>query len=82
MANPLTMKLEQFVRFDQHERQRLDRLLHYPTNTYARGEALIREGEKVRDIYLVLTGLAPAPRRCRMATGRSWPSSFLGTCAT
>jgi CRP-like cAMP-binding protein len=58
MANPLTMKLEQFTRFDPHERQRLDELLRYPRKTYARGEAILREGEVVRDIHLVLTGLA------------------------
>ena len=58
MANPLTMKLEQFTQFGQEERQRFDDLLRYPTKTYERGEAIIREGEKVRDIHLVLTGLA------------------------
>ena len=58
MTNPLTMKLEQFTRFEQAERQRLDELLTYPTKTYARGEDIIAEGEKVQDIHLVLTGLA------------------------
>ncbi|HEY8383845.1 MAG TPA: Crp/Fnr family transcriptional regulator [Microvirga sp.] len=58
MANALTMKLEQFTRFDQTERQRLDELLTYPTKTYARGEDIIAEGKKVQDIHLVLTGLA------------------------
>src|SRR4028119_2020048 len=58
MANALTMKLEQFTRFDQVERQRLDELLTYPTKTYSRGEDIIPEGEKVQDIHLVLTGLA------------------------
>jgi CRP-like cAMP-binding protein len=58
MANPLTMKLEQFTRFDQNERLRLNELLTYPTKTYARGETIIGDGEKVEDIHLVLTGLA------------------------
>jgi CRP-like cAMP-binding protein len=58
MANPLTMKLEQFARFDQTERQRLNELLTYPTQTWRRGQTIIDEGEKVRDIHLVLTGLA------------------------
>ena len=58
MANPLTMKLEQFTRFDQAERERLNELLTYPTQTYARGQTIIDEGEKVRDIHLVLMGLA------------------------
>jgi CRP-like cAMP-binding protein len=58
MANALTMKLEQFTRFDQVERQRLDELLTYPTKTYSRGQDIIAEGQKVQDIHLVLTGLA------------------------
>ena len=58
MANPLTMKLEQFTRFDQAERERLNELLTYPTQTWRRGQTIIDEGEKVRDIHLVLTGLA------------------------
>ena len=58
MANPLTMKLEQFTRFDPNERERLNELLTYPTKTYGRGQHIIEEGQKVRDIHLVLTGLA------------------------
>jgi CRP-like cAMP-binding protein len=58
MANPLTMKLEQFTRFDPNERERLNELLTYPTKTYRRGQQIIEEGQKVRDIHLVLTGLA------------------------
>ena len=58
MANPLTMKLEQFIRFDPSERERLNELLTYPTRTYARGQHIIEEGHKIRDIHLVLTGLA------------------------
>jgi CRP-like cAMP-binding protein len=58
MANPLTMKLEQFTGFDQTERLRLNELLAYPTKTYARGQTIIPQGEKVEHIYLVLTGLA------------------------
>jgi CRP-like cAMP-binding protein len=58
MANPLTMKLEQFTRFDPNERERLNELLTYPTKTYKRGQQIIEEGQKVHDIHLVLTGLA------------------------
>ncbi len=58
MANPLTMKLEQFTRFDPVERERLDALLSYPTRTFRRGQSILDEGQKVRDIHLVLTGLA------------------------
>jgi CRP-like cAMP-binding protein len=65
MTNPLTMKLEQFTRFDPEERQRLDQLLSYPTETYARGRTIIREGEKVDDIHLVLTGLAARSKTLR-----------------
>jgi CRP-like cAMP-binding protein len=58
LANPLTMKLEQYTRFDPVERARLDQLLSYPTKTWARGEVIIAEGHKVRNIHLVLSGLA------------------------
>ncbi len=58
MRNPLLMKLEQFTRFEPDERRRLDELLDFPKKTYARGEDLIAEGEKVEHIHLVLTGLA------------------------
>ena len=58
MSNPLAMKLEQFTSFDQAERERLNELLTFPTQTYARGKEIIAQGEKVRDIHLVLTGLA------------------------
>src|SRR4028119_914464 len=65
MANPLTMKLEQFTRFDPEERQRLDQLLGDPTKTYDRGRTIIREGEKVDDIHLVLAGLAARSKTLR-----------------
>ena len=65
MTNPLTMKLEQFTRLGQAERQRLDELLSFPTQTYKRGEDIIAEGEKVRDIHLVLTGLAARAKTLR-----------------
>lgn len=65
MANPLTMRLEQFTSFDPDERQRLDQLLSYPTKTYARGETIIAEGEKVDNIHLVLTGLAARSKTLR-----------------
>ena len=68
MANPLTMKLEQFTRFDPNERQRLNDLLSYPTRSYARGETIIREGEKVDDIHLVLSGLATRSKSLRDGT--------------
>jgi CRP-like cAMP-binding protein len=75
MTNPLTMKLEQFTRFEQAERQRLDELLTYPTKTYARGVDIIAEGEKVQDIHLVLTGLAA--RSKMLPDGRRQIMAFL-----
>ena len=65
MANPLTMKLEQYVSFDPEERQRLDHLISYPTKTYQRGTTIIREGDKVDDIHLILTGLATRSKTIR-----------------
>ena len=58
MANPLTLKLEQFTQFHQDDRRQLDELLTYPVRTYAAREVIIAEGEKVENIHLVLTGLA------------------------
>jgi CRP-like cAMP-binding protein len=75
MANPLTMKLEQFTRFEQAERQRLDELLSYPTKTFERGEVIIREGDKVRNIHLILTGLAT--RAKTLANGNVQMMAFL-----
>jgi CRP-like cAMP-binding protein len=65
MANPLTLKLEQFIEFDPAERLRLDELLSFPTRTYARGEVIIEEGKKVNDIHLILTGLAARSKTLR-----------------
>lgn len=65
MANPLTMKLEQYTPFTPEERARLDQLLTYPTKTYARGKTIIGEGERVDDIHLVLSGLAARSKTLR-----------------
>lgn len=75
MANSLTMKLEQFVRFEQEDRKRLDGLLSYPTKTFSRGEVIIEEGKQVRDIHLLLTGLAA--RNKVLADGRRQIMAFL-----
>src|ERR1700712_2880196 len=75
MANPLTMRMEQFVRLDQYERDRLDQLLTFPTKAFSRGEMIIKEGEKVKNIHLVLTGLAA---RCKtLADGKRQIMAFL-----
>ena len=58
MPNPLTMKLEQFTRFEGSERMRLDELLEYPTSLTPRGKTIIGVGDKVDNIHLITTGLA------------------------
>ena len=58
MANPLTMRMEQFTRFTPDERLRLNELLAFPSKNYTRGQDIIAQGEKVGNIHLVLTGLA------------------------
>ncbi len=75
MANPLTMKLEQYTKFDPSERSRLDHLLSYPKKTWTRGEIIIKEGEKVSDILLVLSGLAT--RSKSLADGNRQFMAFL-----
>jgi hypothetical protein len=62
MSNPLTMKLEQFTRFEGSERMRLDELLDYPTTTFPRGKTIIGVGDKVNNIHLITKG----PYRCTM----------------
>lgn len=58
MANPLTLKLEQFTRLDPADRQRLDHLLTYKQKTFRAGEVIIPEGKHVGDIHLILSGFA------------------------
>jgi CRP-like cAMP-binding protein len=58
MTNPLTMKLEQFTEFSQSERIRLDEIMGRDSKTFARGQTIIREGDKVDHIHLVTKGLA------------------------
>ena len=58
MANPLTLKLEQFTRLDAVDRQRLDQLLTHKQKTFKPGEVMIPEGKHVGEIHLVLSGLA------------------------
>lgn len=75
MVNPLTMKVEQFIRFTPSERQRIEDLLSFPTMTFGRGDNIIAEGEKAADIHLVLTGLAA---RCKtLADGQRQIMAFL-----
>ncbi len=57
MRNPLTMKLEQFTRFEPSERMRLDELIQ-GSQRYRRGEDIIAAGTKADEIHLVMEGLA------------------------
>jgi CRP-like cAMP-binding protein len=58
MRNLLATKLEQYATFSEHERRRLDTFISHRTKTYAPREMIVREGEKVDQIYLVTSGLA------------------------
>jgi CRP-like cAMP-binding protein len=75
MLNPLTMKLEQFTRFDADERRRLDDLLAFPSLTYARGATILAEGSKVENIHLVVSGFAA--RSKSLADGTRQTMAFL-----
>jgi CRP-like cAMP-binding protein len=73
--NPLTMKLEQFTRFTEAERARLDALISGPVETYAPGDAILPQGQRVREIHLVMSGLAA--RSKTMANGTRQIMAFL-----
>jgi CRP-like cAMP-binding protein len=65
MPNPLTMKLEQFTRFDENDRERLEEILTYPTETYSPRQTILPEGKKVHEVHLVLSGLAARAKTLR-----------------
>ena len=75
MANVLTMKLEQFTKFTDAERVRLDGLLRLPSKTYAIGEAIFEEGAKVDSVYLIIEGVAA--RRKTLPNGDRQTMGFL-----
>jgi CRP-like cAMP-binding protein len=52
------MKMEQFTRFSDEERQMLDRLISERQRHYAPGEDILREGDHSPDCHVVLSGLA------------------------
>jgi CRP-like cAMP-binding protein len=58
MSNPLTMKLEQFTAFSDDDRRRLDAIASTRTRTWGARQDILREGDHVGDIHLVLSGLA------------------------
>ncbi len=75
MANPLLMKLEQFAHFEEPERRQLDRLLDFPRRSYRAHEVIVAEGAKVRDVHLVLSGMAA--RSKALANGERQLMAFL-----
>jgi CRP-like cAMP-binding protein len=75
MLNPLTLKLEQFTRFNPDDRQRLRKLLSYPTKTYDRRETILGDGEKADSIHIVIAGLAA--RSKTLLDGRRQFMAFL-----
>jgi CRP-like cAMP-binding protein len=58
VANPWTMKMEQFTRFSDEERQTLDRLISDRQRQVQPGEDIITEGDHSPDCHIVLSGLA------------------------
>jgi CRP-like cAMP-binding protein len=58
MANPLLMKLEHFTRFSAEDRQRLEALTSGFHRRFAAREDILREGDRVDEIHIVLSGLA------------------------
>ena len=58
MKNPLRLKLEQFATFTDRERQRLDDLISERRETFSPRQDILTEGERVRNIHIVLSGLA------------------------
>lgn len=58
MPNPWTMKMEQFTRFSDAERRKLDQLVSERQARHEPGEDIIAEGDHSPDCHVVLTGLA------------------------
>jgi CRP-like cAMP-binding protein len=58
MANPLTMKLEQFTSFSASDRVRLDQIAATDHRTWAARRDIIRVGRHLEQIHLVVSGLA------------------------
>jgi CRP-like cAMP-binding protein len=58
VTNPLRLKLEQFATFTDRERQRLDDLISGRVETFSPRQDILAEGERVRNIHIVLSGLA------------------------
>ncbi|WP_114952040.1 Crp/Fnr family transcriptional regulator [Sphingosinicella terrae] len=58
MRNPLRLKLEQYAGFEEREGRRLDELVAQRTQVFAPKQDILTEGEKVKEIHIVLSGLA------------------------
>ena len=58
MLDPLTRKLEQFVRLSVADRQILGRAASHRVRKFAPRTDIIREGEQPRDVHLILSGWA------------------------
>ena len=58
MANPWTMKMEQFTSFSEEDRRRLDTLANAKQRQYAPREDVIREGEHSPENHLIISGFA------------------------
>lgn len=75
MANLLTRKLEQFVRFSPAERLRLDELTAKRRKIYGAGDTILKEGQKAESVLLTISGLAA---RCKfLSEGRRQIVAFL-----
>ena len=58
MSNPWLMKMEQFTRFSDEQRRQLDELVADRVETYRVREDIIRDGERMEECHVVLSGLA------------------------
>ena len=58
MANPWTMKMEQFTSFTRDQRQQLDALIDERVESYAPRRDILKEGQRVDECHLVLSGIA------------------------
>jgi CRP-like cAMP-binding protein len=58
MTNPWTMKMEQFNRFTDEQRRRLDELVAAKQEDYAARQDILREGDRVNECHVILSGLA------------------------
>ena len=58
MADPLTMKLEQFTELSEETRGRIGELAAGRHKSWAPRQDILREGENPQDIHLVVSGMA------------------------